>query len=265
LRADRAKMRELKRELRERAAVDEFRAQRWEKILTGIAQSQGLDPKALLDEGPPRPPSPDEDPIGHLKGEFGQMLAPVQQMVQQIAADAQERAVADQVKAIEEYHESDARAFEQQAPDYNDAEVYLQQHLFNAAVARLEHEHPEWDEEEVQQYAYDGLQRFAAHLQHQYALRGESLAARVYHQAQQFGYRPRGTEEPRKAPGGQRTARLKRQIANSAGAAASKPASRSTNVLEKMLTPGLMDDDEFDELTSKPGNWKKLAAEAIGA
>lgn len=267
LRQERAQRRELVKQLREREAVEAVRSERFERLMSAIAKEQGIDPKEILYPDAPKPvPSPAEDGIGHIVGSVRELLTPLQQQVQALLAAEAERAVEAQVGELEAYVENDLAAVTAQVPDYDHAEQYLIQHLYQSGSAQLAQMHPDWDEDEIHERTVAGLHRVALDLKQKYARSGQSLAAAIYNRALQQGYQPQQPGEPRRAPGGKRTDALKRSLSQSGpGAGAGKPASpRKGSVLTRVLDREAMSDDEFDELTSKPGAWKKLAAETAG-
>jgi hypothetical protein len=237
------------------------RQARFERLMAAVAAQSGIDAEEILSDTP-RPPDRDRDPVGHLEVKMQELLTPLQQKLEKLEQQEQEKAITSGIERVESYHNNDIAQVRQEVPDYDDAEEYLigvvERQTWDAVVRA----NPDLTDDEIAERVEYGLQKVAAELQVQHAARRTSLARDVYRKAIELGYTPAQARQqagPQPKRTGPKTANLRRNLESGAGMGGGRPSGRSSGLsLNALLDPSQIDDDAFDELTSKPGAWKRL-------
>lgn len=255
-----AKMRHENRGLQERLEKGE---KRMERILSAIAKAQGVDPEAIDRDPEEAGPDPDEDIVGAIAHKVkAEVLGPLQE---RFNAEEQDRETKERIEGVKSYHERDIAAFEQQYPDYDDAERFVIERTADDIRRGLRAMHPRapesWIEAEVQGRILDTVARH----QLQFAMDGASLAEHVYRMAVENGYQPGGGKAPARKPTKAEDLKRRRAAAGTSLAAVSGSPGVGGKSLARLAD---MDDDEFDaaveKLESGGKSWEKIAAAVAG-
>lgn len=264
LRAEREQKRAIKRQNAELAQRQQRSEQRLEMFLQRVSEATGADISDLV---PTAARVPDEatDPLGHLKGSMEQLIAPLMQKIGTLEQQLTTRELHGQVAEVERYVGDDHDAFSAEHPDYAQAEDVVLHNLASNAWAQAKAQYPNADEDDLADFVAQGVGRSIGNLKIGAHRDRRSLAAAVYAVAQRLGWQPAGEEQQPAQRGRQRASgkagELQRNLQRTGATVTGLERSPRRG---PVTLAGLrdMDDDEFDELTSKPGNWKKLAESA---
>lgn len=245
--------RRLRQEAEEREKAERKRAQTLEERMNLLLQRGFAQPEQPAAQKPEAAPLPDinQDPVGNIVGQIGQLRNDLGQRDQVIAAIAQ--AISGQNRQAEAAREADAEAiratamereFAAQTPDYQDA----YQHLLRSREAELRANG--WsDPAEIQAL----LVHEARGLVSGALRRGQNPAAVAYELSKIRGY-----QQPATAPNGQQPAQTAAAAAQVASIAAGQQQARGINRVPGQATAppsaatiANMSDEEFTAWVSK--------------
>lgn len=237
------RMRHENRALQERQERFE---ERYTRLLEALAKAQGVSVEDL--ETPPEEKIPDEDEdfAGHVEGRVRKSVQDeLQKFYDQIQGRDAQKEVGERIDQVRQYHEADIARFEQQHPDYDDAEAFVLEATQEDLRKAIRRQHPRAPQDQVEQAVQAQLMDIVARHQLQFAMDGASLAEYVYQQALEGGYQPNGqqpTAKKKPARGGSADDLRERRKKAGTSLAAVSGSPGGGKGLERLLD---MDDDEY--------------------